>query len=58
MPRSVLGYKWAVNYLGSRGKVQQTTVDASSHRSAIVAARAAHPKGRDFTAIRLSARPK
>jgi hypothetical protein len=53
-----LNFKWTVNYLGRRGKVQQTTVDATSHRGAIAAARAAHPKGRDFTAIRLSARPR
>lgn len=56
MPRS-LQYRWAVNFCDKRGKFQQTMIDSTSLRDAIVAAQVAHPKGRDFTATKLSVRP-
>jgi hypothetical protein len=56
MPRS-LQYRWAVNFCDSRGKFQQKMIDSASLRDAIVAAQVAHPKGRDFTATKLSVRP-
>jgi hypothetical protein len=56
MPRS-LKYRWAVDYRDTRGKIQQTMIDSTSLRNAIVAAQVAHPRGRDFTATKLSARP-
>jgi hypothetical protein len=56
MPRS-LKYRWAVNYCDNRGKFQQTLIDSTSLRDAIIAAQAAYPRGRNFTATRLSARP-
>lgn len=59
MPRSkaLLWYRWAVNYRDKRGKIQQTLIDSTTHQNAIVAARTAHPTGRDFTAVKLSTRP-
>jgi hypothetical protein len=57
MAKSPLWYRWAVNYRDRRGKIHQTIVESTSHRDAIVAASAAHPAGRDFTAIKLSTRP-
>jgi hypothetical protein len=56
MPRS-LKYRWAVGFCNNRGKYRQMMIDSTSLRDAIVAAQAAHPRGRDFTATRLSARP-
>jgi hypothetical protein len=57
MPKTQLWYRWAVNYRDRRGKIQQTLVDSTTHQDAIIAAQIDHPKGRDFTAIKLSTRP-
>ncbi len=56
MPRS-LKYRWAVNFCDNSGKFQQTMIDSTSLRDAIVAVQGRHPKGRDFTATKLSVRP-
>lgn len=57
MPKSTLWYRWVVNYRDSRGKIQQTMVDSTTHKDAIIAAQVSHPKGSEFTATKLSARP-
>lgn len=56
MPRS-LQYRWAVNFCDNSGRFQQTMIDSTSLRDAITAAQVAYPKGRDFTATKLSVRP-
>ena len=55
--RDPLWYRWVVNYRDSRGKIQQTMIDSTTHKDALIAARVAYPKGSDFTAIKLSTRP-
>ena len=57
MTRSPLWYRWVVNYRDRSGKIQQTIVESTTHRDAIVAASVAHPTGHDFTATKLSTRP-
>ena len=57
MPTSALWYRWTVNYRDNRGKIQQTLIDSTTHSNAIVAAQVAHPKGREFTAVKLSTKP-
>ena len=50
-------YRWLVNYRDRNGRIQQETVEATTHREALVAGQHVHPTGSDFTAIKFSTKP-
>ncbi len=56
--RSPLWYRWAVNYRDTRGKIQQEVVESTTHKDAIAAVHVMHPTGREFTATKLSTKPR